>query len=237
MANTNFCFCFSPHSQRLQEKRELENRSNVLDDLSADQLVQEKSAVQRALLYLESLYGRPNTRDERDVARILYDRYRIIKRMVNRSVSISGTGGTNLSELPTILEHEAMAFTVATIALTPPPSDSETSFAPSNSIDSPSEQSLLVSSNDSPDTSSCSMNENVQHMSLEDLSRSLDTVRDEKKQLRRTIKEFEEAFEVQNGRKMLKSDRSLIEDTYAMYKQKKAKLRLLDALVRKQINK
>lgn len=208
----------------------------MLDDLSADQLVQEKSAVQRALLYLESLYGRPNTRDERDIARSLYDRYRIIKRMVNRSVTISGPGSSNPSELPTILEHEAMAFTVAIVSLTPPPSDSEISFAPSNSIDSPSEQSLLVSSNDSPDTSS-SINENVQHMSLEELSRSLDVVRDEKKQLRRTIKEFEEAFEVQNGRKMLKSDRSLIEDTYITYKQKKAKLRLLDALVRKQINK
>lgn len=220
----------------MQEKRDQENRSDVLDDLTADQLVQEKSAVQRALLYLESLYGRPNTRDERDVARSLYDRYRIIKRMVNRSVSISGTGVNNLSELPTILEHEAMAFTVATVALTPPPSDSENSFVPSTSFDSPFEQSLVASSNDSPDTSS-SINENVQHMSLEELSRNLDIVRDEKKQLRRTIKEFEEVFEVQNGRKMLKSDRSMIEETYAMYKQKKAKLRLLDALIRKQMNK
>lgn len=232
----NIFLSFFYFSQRLQVKRENENRSDELDDLSADQLVQEKSSVQRALLYLESLYGRPNTRDERDVARTLYDRYRIIKRMVNRSVSISGTGVNNPSELPTILEHEAMAFTVATVSLTPPPSDSEMSFAPENSIESPTDQSLLVSSNDSPDTSS-SINENVQHMSLEELSRSLDAVRDEKKQLRRTIKDFEEAFEVQNGRKMLKSDRSLIEDTYITYKQKKAKLRLLDALVRKQINK
>lgn len=74
-------------------------------------------------------------------------------------------------------------------------------------------------------------------MSLDELSRSLEIVRDEKKKLRRSIKDFEEVFEEQNGRKMLKNDRSIIEDTYNAYKQKKAKLRLLDALLRKQLAK
>lgn len=193
--------------------------------MSGEQLVHEKSAVQRALLYLESLYGRPTTREERDAARSLYNRYRIIKRLVNRTVTISGAGLSNLSELPTILEHEAMAFTVAAISLTPPPSDSE---AMSNV------QSGIDSSTDSTYTSS-SINENVHEMSLDGLTRNLEIVRDEKKKLRRTIKDFEEVFEEQNGRKMLKSDRSVIEETYALYKQKKAKLRLLDALVRKQL--
>lgn len=210
----------------MQIKRTEENRSTNLDELSAEQLVQEKTAVQRALLYLESLYGRPTTRDERDAARLLYNRYRVIKRLVNRSVSISGAGSNNLSELPTILEHEAMAFTVAAISLTPPPSDTEAM----GNIQS----SSLDSSTDSTDTSS-SINENVHEMSLDGLTQSLEIVRDEKKKLRRTIKEFEAAFEEQNGRKMLKSDRTTIEETYALYKQKKAKLRLLDALVRKQL--
>lgn len=196
--------------------------------MTAEQLVQEKTAVQRALLYLESLYGRPTTRDERDAARLLYNRYRVIKRLVNRSVSISGSGVSNPSELPTILEHEAMAFTVAAISLTPPPSDTEMQSG------SGSGAGFVDSSTDSTDTSS-SINENVHEMSLDGLTRSLEIVRDEKKKLRRTIKEFEGVFEEQNGRKMLKSDRTAIEETYALYKQKKAKLRLLDALVRKQL--
>lgn len=210
-------------------KRSDENRTGILDELTADQLVQEKTAVQRALLYLESLYGRPTTRDERDAARSLYNRYRIIKRLVNRSVSISGAGINNPSELPTILEHEAMAFTVAAISLTPPPSDTEAISNVPSSI-------IFDSSTDSTDTSS-SINENVHEMSLDDLTQNLEIVRDEKKKLRRTIKEFEQVFEEQNGRKMLKSDRTTIEETYALYKQKKAKLRLLDALVRKQLTK
>lgn len=72
-------------------------------------------------------------------------------------------------------------------------------------------------------------------MTAKELYMLCEQVREEKKQLRRTIKEFEHNFEEINGRKMLKTDRSSIEDTYALYKQKKAKLRLLDALVKKQM--
>lgn len=188
--------------------------------------------MQRGLLYLESLFGRPSTRDERDAARNLYDRYRIIKRLVNRSAALSGGSGGGGPELPTILEHEALAFTVA--ALAPPQYDTDQS---SLVTDSPSDTSnSLMSSADSTDTSS-SVNESIQvhTLSLDELNRCVDVARDEKKRLRRTIKEFEEVFEERNGRKMLKSDRFAIEETYAMYKQKKAKLRLLDALVRKHL--
>ena len=72
-------------------------------------------------------------------------------------------------------------------------------------------------------------------MSIKELYAHFDMIREEKKQLRRTIKEFEHDFEELNGRKMQKSDRLAIEDTYGLYKQKKAKLRLLDALVKKQM--
>lgn len=78
-------------------------------------------------------------------------------------------------------------------------------------------------------------NLNVNMMNVQELYTHYNVVREEKKQLRRSIKEFEHNFEEVNGRKMFKSDRCSIEDTYASYKQKKAKLRLLDALVRKQM--
>lgn len=206
----------------------------MLEELTPNQLVQEKAAVQRALLYLESLFGRPNSREERDAARNLYDRYRIIKRLVNRSAALSGGAGAG-PELPTILEHEALAYTVDVAALAPQQSDTDPN---SLTVDSPSDTSTsLLSSTDSTDTSS-SVNERVQSvhtLSIDELNRCLDVAREEKKRLRRTIKEFEEIFEERNGRKMLKSDRVVIEETYAMYKQKKAKLRLLDALVRKHL--
>lgn len=80
---------------------------------------------------------------------------------------------------------------------------------------------------------SSSLNDNLHQLSITELWHQLDIVREEKKALRRTIKEFEGKFELDAGRKMLKGDRKQMEDTYALYKQKKGRLRLLDALVKK----
>ncbi|KAG4066939.1 hypothetical protein HA402_007687 [Bradysia odoriphaga] len=214
--------------KRLQEKRDEENRPVLIDDLSPEQLIQEKTAIQRGLLYIESLFGRPNTREERDAVRSLYDRYRIIKRTINRSATVS-LSGTGVSDLPTILEHEAMQFPVVVAA------------APLVQLESPTDTSVSLQSNESAtDTSTTttgSVHENVHTLSVDELWKQLELARREKKQLRRTIKEFEDVFEEQNGRKMLKSDRTMMEDTYGLYKQKKAKLRLLDALVKKHMAK
>lgn len=195
--------------------------------MTPDQLVEEKTSVQRALLYFESLFGRPGTPDERDAARPLYDRYRMLKRLVSRNNSITGA----ISELPTILENEALALS----GLVSPSTDFSPPSVHSN-IQSPSDSSTSTSIDTNPSITTKAFQENfkLHSMSVNELYAHFDAVREEKKQLRRTIKEFEHNFEEINGRKLLKSDRSSIEDTYALYKQKKAKLRLLDALVKKQ---
>ncbi|GAB0099680.1 uncharacterized protein DMENIID0001_155670 [Sergentomyia squamirostris] len=217
----------------LQERRKEEDRSEVMEEMTVDQLMLEKTAIQRGLLYLESIYGRPNSREERDLARPIYDRYRQIKRMLNRSSVLNGAG-IGVIELPTILEHEAMAFTVSTAT---PSTDITPPSAPS-AVESPSDTTTMSSSKstDSTEESSSSVNDNVHTLSIHELWQQLDTVRDEKRDLRRTIKEFEHTFEKENGRKMLKSDRKAIEETYSLYKQKKGKLRLLDALVKKHMS-
>ncbi|KAL1382265.1 hypothetical protein pipiens_013268, partial [Culex pipiens pipiens] len=216
---------------RLQEKRDTDHRSENLESLSGDQLVDEKTSVQRALLYLESIYGRPASREERDAARPLYDRYRIIKRLVNRANSISGPCGT--AQMPTILEHEPLA-----IVGTPTPSTDISPPSANSMVQSPvdSSASTAAPSTDESETTSSSITENIHSMTVEELWEHYDAAREEKKDLRRTIKEFEQKFEETTGRKMLKSDRKLIEETYAQYKQKKAKLRLIDALFKKQMS-
>lgn len=195
--------------------------------MTPDQLIEEKTSVQRALLYFESLYGRPGTADERDAARPLYDRYRMLKRLVSRHNSISGA----VSELPTILENEALALSgmvSPSVDFSPPSMNS--------SVQSPSDSSTSTSLEASAANITRAFEEKftLHSMTVKELYSHFDVIREEKKQLRRTIKEFEHNFEEINGRKMLKTDRSSIDDTYALYKQKKAKLRLLDALVKKQ---
>lgn len=196
--------------------------------MTPDQLIEEKTSVQRALLYFESLFGRPGTPEERDAARPLYDRYRLLKRLASRNNSISGA----IFELPTILENEALALS----GMVSPSTD----FSPPSvhsTVQSPSDSSTSTSIDANPSNSAAAaLQENfkLHSMTIKELYAHFDMIREEKKQLRRTIKEFEHNFEELNGRKMLKSDRNSIEDTYALYKQKKAKLRLLDALVKKQ---
>lgn len=212
----------------MKERRSEDDRSSLIDDMTPDQLIEEKTSVQRALLYFESLFGRPGTPDERDAARPLYDRYRLLKRLVSRHNSISGA----ISDLPTILENEALALS----GMVSPSTD----FSPPSvhsAVQSPSDSSTSTSIDANPSISSTSFQENfkLHSMSIKELYAHFDGIREEKKQLRRTIKEFEHNFEEINGRKMLKSDRVLIEDTYALYKQKKQKLRLLDALVKKKM--
>lgn len=220
--------------KRLQEKRDTDHRSENLESLSGDQLVEEKTSVQRALLYLESIYGRPASRAERDAARPLYDRYRIIKRLVNRANSISGPCGGVNAQMPTILEHEPLA-----IVGTPTPSTDISPPSANSMVQSPVDSSIASTaapSTDESETTSSSITENIHSMTVEELWEHYDAAREEKKDLRRTIKEFEQKFEETTGRKMLKSDRKLIEETYAQYKQKKAKLRLIDALFKKQMS-
>uniref|UniRef100_A0A1B0G3Q1 FAM13A-like domain-containing protein n=1 Tax=Glossina morsitans morsitans TaxID=37546 RepID=A0A1B0G3Q1_GLOMM len=199
--------------QTLNAKRDTAHRSELLDDLTPNQLVQEKAAVQHCLLHFESLYGRPSTKEERDIARPLYDRYRQLKRFVSRSLLSTGTAASGAPDLPTILEHEAMVFESTT---------------------------LQYSSNNSTETTnspSDPASENISALTIEQLWEHLEKTREEKKLLKRTIREYETIFEEQMGRKMLKNDRKTIEDTYIQYKEKKAKTRLLQALIKKQISR
>lgn len=75
--------------QRLSEKRIASGRSESLDNMSHNELVEEKVAMQKALLQLEASFGRPTSKEERDMVRDLYDRYRTIKRMILRLAPVS----------------------------------------------------------------------------------------------------------------------------------------------------
>lgn len=249
-------------TQRLADKRTAGQRPFALDQLTTDQLMLEKTAVQKALVYFESVHGRPVTRDERDAARELYGRYRTLKRLVNRTVSMQVSGISGLSELPTIMEHEAMQFVApSTVAGTEPEAadgasgrslaaclanvatTAAASFGaaiiqqPPPVAPGPDSPLSELSTTESTDTTSSSVHENVHQLSLDELWHHLEVAREQKLEMRRTIKDFEAVFEQQNGRRMLKSDRSMIEQTYAVYKQRKAKLRLLEALVKKHMAK
>ena len=117
----------------LSAKRRTANRPELLESMSSDEILDEKLDLQKALLRFESNHGRPSTKIDRDIMRPVYDRYRIVKRMVVRmpkSVLMMSTKGSSVvkgptgnvvtasdplvigsnSELQPILEHCVMTF-------------------------------------------------------------------------------------------------------------------------------
>ncbi|RZC40548.1 hypothetical protein BDFB_008217 [Asbolus verrucosus] len=200
--------------KRLAQKREASKRPNGLEQMSSEELTEEKTAVQKALLYLESIHGRPDNKEDRNMARPIYDRYRTLKRMISK-LQANSAG----NELATIHEDETMNFI--------------TSFTPQVSeIDS--EKSSILTSTDSSDTDN-SISENLHSLTKFELIEQHRLVSEEKKELRRTIKMFELDIQHKSGRMVQKEDKLPMEHVYVAYKKVKAKLKLLDALVGKQL--
>lgn len=204
--------------QRLSHKRDFDNRPRALDKMTDDELIDEKIAVQKALLYLESVHGRPANKEDRNLARPIYDRYRILKRMITKAQP--GSAG---NELATIHEDETMNFIT--------PFTSQISEVESEVSLVESEKSQMTDSSDT-DTS---ISDNFQGLSKIELVDQQRLVSEEKKELRRSIKVFEAEVQRKTGRMVLKEDKVPIQHIYAAYKKAKAKLKLLDALVGKQM--
>ncbi|XP_057672397.1 protein FAM13A [Diorhabda carinulata] len=200
--------------KKLTSKREAANRSCNLEEMSSEQLVEEKVAVQKALLFLESIHGRPNTKADRDVVRPFYDRYRTLKRMISKLTS-NNIGG---NELATIHENETMNFVTPTSS--------------SQSNDTESEKTVLPSTSTDSDTDS-SAKDNIHSMSKEELIEQLRITTEERKELKRKIKEFELNVQLTTGKMIQKEDKAPMENFYVSYKKIKAKSRLLEALVGK----
>ncbi|XP_076365640.1 protein FAM13A-like isoform X2 [Tachypleus tridentatus] len=97
----------------LSDKRRLAQRPDDIEKMTKEQIMDEKIAIQKALLRFESIHGRPTPISDRELVRPLYDRYRTMKRLVTRYNLVGGIGGKGKdlgSELQPILEHVAMDF-------------------------------------------------------------------------------------------------------------------------------
>lgn len=70
-------------------------------------------------------------------------------------------------------------------------------------------------------------------LSLNELIEEKKNTEEEKKKLHKSLKEFENNFKVNVGRKMQKDDKEPIMHIYNSYKKTKSKLKLLDALLKK----
>ncbi|XP_063278136.1 protein FAM13A isoform X3 [Prinia subflava] len=238
--------------KKLQEKRAETNRPEDIKDMTRDQIAAEKVALQKALLYYEGIHGRPVTKNERQVMKPLYDRYRLVKQILSRANTIPIIGSPSSKRrsplLQPIIEGETASF-FKEIKEEEEGSEEDSSVKPDLTITIKTDSSVrsfldqleddadgFVSPVDDkmPSRSSQDMGlSNLHEASIPELLEQLQEVREEKKRIRKKLRDFEDNFFRQNGRNVQKEDRTPMAEEYNEYKQVKAKLRLLEVLISK----
>ncbi|XP_043969340.1 protein FAM13A isoform X5 [Gambusia affinis] len=207
--------------KKLQEKRQEVNRPEDIKDMTRDQIGAEKFALQKALLHYESIHGRPVTKSERQIMKPLYDRYRLVKQILCRASTIpvieeedgSEDDGDAKTQITENIQPELSVFSFM---------DEEV-----DGFISPVDEL-------SPSKTTADMGlSNLHSATMQELVEQLQETREEKKRIRKNLKEFEDQFFRQNGRTVQKEDRSPLADEYHEYKHVKAKLRLLEVLISK----
>uniref|UniRef100_A0A8C2WJ48 Family with sequence similarity 13 member A n=1 Tax=Cyclopterus lumpus TaxID=8103 RepID=A0A8C2WJ48_CYCLU len=238
--------------KKLQEKREEVNRPEDIKDMTREQIGAEKVALQKALLYYESIHGRPVTKSERQIMKPLYDRYRLVKQILCRASSIPVIGSPSSKRrgplLQPIIEGETALFfddikeeedgseddgdSKTQFTVTVRPDVSVLGFLDHTEEEGDGFISPVDELSPSKNTTDMRLS-NLHSATTEELVEQLQETREEKKRLRKNLKEFEDQFFRQNGRNVQKEDRCPLAVEYNEYKHVKAKLRLLEVLISK----
>ncbi|XP_076192862.1 protein FAM13A isoform X5 [Aptenodytes patagonicus] len=238
--------------KKLQEKRTETNRPEDIKDMTRDQIAAEKVALQKALLYYESIHGRPVTKNERQVMKPLYDRYRLVKQILSRANTIPIIGSPSSKRrsplLQPIIEGETASF-FKEIKEEEEGSEEDSNVKPDFTITMKTDfnvRSFLDQLEDDADGFVSPLDDkmpsrsnqdmglsNLHEASIPELLEQLQEVREEKKRIRKKLRDFEDNFFRQNGRNVQKEDRTPMAEEYNEYKQIKAKLRLLEVLISK----
>uniref|UniRef100_A0A1A8M630 Family with sequence similarity 13, member C n=1 Tax=Nothobranchius pienaari TaxID=704102 RepID=A0A1A8M630_9TELE len=216
--------------RRLREKRQSLGLPDNMKEMTQAQMVLEKIALQKCLLYFESVHGRPGTKQEKNLVKPLYDRYQMIKRLLCASPTICTIEEEEGSD------DEILSCSLVSDVRAPSPHretwptareedsdrDSDPAFvSPIDEVKAIRQQAALTTAN-------------LHEASRSQLLECLRETRAEKRVRRKVLKEFEEEFYRQTGRICQKEDRTPVKEEYHEYKQLKAKLRLLEVLLSKQ---
>uniref|UniRef100_A0A665XC22 Rho-GAP domain-containing protein n=1 Tax=Echeneis naucrates TaxID=173247 RepID=A0A665XC22_ECHNA len=192
------------------------------------------------------------TKSERQIMKPLYDRYRLIKQILCRASTIPVIGSPSSKRrgplLQPIIEGETALFfddikeeedgseddgdSKTEFTVTVRPDISVIGFL--DHMDEEVDGFISPVDELSPSKHTTDMRlSNLHSATIQELIEQLQETREEKKRIRKNLKEFEDQFFRQNGRNVQKEDRSPLAKEYNEYKHIKAKLRLLEVLISK----
>ncbi|XP_062511693.1 uncharacterized protein LOC134187556 isoform X2 [Corticium candelabrum] len=235
----------------LAQKRGLKLRPDDPTSMTFEQLREEKQNVQRALLALEKSYGRPRNQAEKDVTRPIYNRYRLLKQILTdweqsgMPTSSTITAMQMAEEKRKVTERRTLSVQELKGRTSPKeladsgiqadrrPSTAQSQSGRSDelasSVDAPAPLDFVISPSDV--FSSTSPVEMLSSLSTEELQRELEKEAKRKKELRATLKKFENKFEETHRRKVAKGDRSAMASEYEQYKKVKSSMKHIERLL------
>ncbi|XP_075010379.1 protein FAM13C isoform X1 [Calonectris borealis] len=211
--------------RRLKEKRQHFNLPETIKDMTKKQMALEKINLQKCLLYFESIHGQPVTKQEKSLMKPLYDRYRIIKKLLATPSLIT----TIQEEEDSDEDHSQSSHELSSSPISCLPVDEHLCYSQEES------EPAYVSPLDEKKVfrqTALSMS-NLHEATMPVLLEHLRETRADKKRLRKALREFEEQFYKQTGRSPQKEDRVPMAEEYSEYKHTKAKIRLLEVLISK----
>ncbi|XP_035185946.1 protein FAM13C isoform X4 [Oxyura jamaicensis] len=211
--------------RRLKEKRQHFNIPETIKDMTKKHMALEKISLQKCLMYSESIHGQPVTKQEKSLMKPLYDRYRIIKKLLGTPSLIT----TIQEEEDSDEDHSQSSHELSSGPISCLPVDEHLCYSQEES------EPAYVSPLDEKKVfrpTALSMS-NLHEATMPVLLEHLRETRADKKRLRKALREFEEQFYKQTGRSPLKEDRVSMAEEYSEYKHTKAKIRLLEVLISK----
>merc|ERR1711915_68790 len=203
-------------------------RSDHLDEMSPEQLLQEKVDMQEQLQQYEALHGLQDSQANRDIMADVYDRYRYLLRLTKRQ-STPRCSVTNIT-LDSIPEDSQLDISGTS------KKKKEVSFEISPTKKEKWEELPMVklfkeTSDEQESTATDELSDDDYHtMTQTELHSLLINKREEKKRVKKEMKMVEKTFKQENGRSISKEERESLQ-LYKMYKEIKPKIRLIDALL------
>uniref|UniRef100_A0A8C3L735 Family with sequence similarity 13 member C n=1 Tax=Chrysolophus pictus TaxID=9089 RepID=A0A8C3L735_CHRPC len=165
------------------------------------------------------------TKQEKSLMKPLYDRYRIIKKLLATPSLIT----TIQEEEDSDEDHSQSSHELSSGPISCLPVDEHLCYPQEESepayVSPPNEKKTLRQT-------ALSMS-NLHEATMPVLLEHLRETRADKKRLRKALREFEEQFYKQTGRSPLKEDRVPMAEEYSEYKHTKAKIRLIEVLISK----
>jgi len=216
--------------EKMKSLRLEAGRPESLDEMSGEELQEEKGDMQKQLNIYERIHGLQDRQENRNVMAEVYERYRLVLRLTRR-YSSPRCSVTSLT-LGSIPEDQTLEMSGSEEITLDHHNDRKTKNICGENWSELSIVQLFKKPDEVEDFEHLRREEFSKYhtMTKFDLMAALRSLKNEKKEYRKKIKRIGDKFERDNGRNFTKEDRETL-DEYKLYKQVKHKIRFIDALL------